>query len=124
MITRDMLDYTAALLNATYINKESGEQKPVDVLIFRLKHQGIDRLEKYVIDKEDHCCGQVFFDAGTENLDNILFYIWSDYSVESRRITPRLLEEEKQMLIEYALEEIKKKRMMEEEKESESVLEK
>ena len=52
----------------------------------------------------------VHFDARTENLDGIHFSVWDEDTAQDDAIVPILDKDEKKILVEYALEELREYR--------------
>ena len=90
--------------------KKDGKEKMVDSVEFEIDHHGIEKLEENVDNETEYIMCFVHFDAGTENLDGIYFAVWDENVAQDDPIVPVLDENEKKILVEYALEELREYR--------------
>ena len=86
------------------------KEKMVDSVEFEIDHHGIEKLENNIENDSEYVMCFVHFDAGTENLDGIYFSVWNEDATQDDAIVPILNEDEKKILVEYALEELKESR--------------
>ena len=87
---------------------EDGKEKFVDSVEFEIDHKGIEKLERNIHDEIEYVMCFVHFDAGTENLDGIYMSIWNEEATIDNPIDTSILDEdEKKVIIEYALNELK-----------------
>lgn len=84
-----------------------GKEKLIDSVEFEIDHHGIEKLEENIDDETEYIMCFVHFDAGTENLDGIYFSVWNENATQDDAIVPILDEDEKKILVEYALEELR-----------------
>ena len=82
------------------------KEKLIDSVEFEIDHHGIEKLEVNIDNETEYIMCFVHFDAGTENLDGIYFSVWNEDATQDDAIIPNLDEDEKKILIEYALEEL------------------
>ena len=90
--------------------KKDGKEKMVDSVEFEIDHHGIEKLEENIDNETEYVMCFVHFDAGTENLDGIYFSVWNEDATQDDAIVPILNEDEKKILVEYALEELREYR--------------
>ena len=90
--------------------KKDGKEKMIDSVEFEIDHHGIEKLEENIDNETEYVMCFVHFDAGTENLDGIYFSVWNEDATQDDAIVPILNEDEKKILVEYALEELKEYR--------------
>ena len=89
-------------------NTKDGKEKLIDSIEFEINHKGIEKLERNIHNKNEYVMCFVHFDAGTENLDGIYMSVWDeDASIDDSIDTSILDEDEKKIIIEYALEELR-----------------
>lgn len=89
-------------------NTEDGKEKLIDCIEFEIDHRGVEKLERNIHDETEYVMCFVHFDAGTENLDGIYMSIWNEEaSIDEPIDTSILDEDEKKIIIEYALNELK-----------------
>lgn len=89
-------------------NTRDGKEKLIDSVEFEINHRGIEKLERNIHDENEYVMCFVHFDAGTENLDGIYMSVWNEEaSIDDTIDTSILDEDEKTIIIEYALNELK-----------------
>lgn len=89
-------------------NTKDGKEKLIDSIEFEINHRGIEKLARNIHSKKEYIMCFVHFDAGTENLDGIYMSVWDeDANIDDSIDTSILDEDEKRVIIEYALEELK-----------------
>lgn len=117
-ITREsILGYgmTGGLINLNWLRSHKpyindGKEKLIDSIEFEINYKGIEKLEKNINNETEYVMCFVHFDAGTENLDGIYLAVWdeenpnTDDDIDSNILN----EEEKKIILEYALEELKR----------------
>ena len=86
------------------------KEKMIDSVEFEIDHHGIKKLEENIDNETEYVMCFVHFDAGTENLDGIYFSVWNEDATQDDAIVPILNEDEKKIIVEYALEELKEYR--------------
>lgn len=90
---------------------EHGKEKPVDIAYFVIDHKGISKLERNINSENEYIACFVHFEAGTENLINIRLSVGIKDGDLDRLIDADILtDEEREVIINYALEELKKAR--------------
>lgn len=89
-------------------NTKDKVKKWIDSVEFEIDHRGIEKLEKNInLDTEYIMCF-VHFNAGTEELDGIYLSVWDEEATTDDNINSNILDEtEKNVIIEYALEELR-----------------
>lgn len=88
---------------------KDGKEKLIDCVEFEISHKGIEKLERNIHDKTEYVMCFVHLEAGTENLDGVYMSIWNeDADIDEPIDTNILSDEEKVIIVEYALEELKK----------------
>lgn len=98
-------------LRAYTPNTRDRKKKLIDSVEFEIAHNGIEKLERNINDETEYIMCFVHFDAGTEDLDGIYMSVWNEEHTSSDSIDTSILnEEEKKMLVEYALEELREYR--------------
>ena len=76
---------------------------------FEINHRGIEKLERNIENETEYIMCFVHFESGTENVDGIFLSVWNEDADMDEPISADILnEEEKQVVISYALEELKK----------------
>jgi len=89
-------------------NTKDGKEKLIDCIEFEIDHRGVEKLERNIHDETEYVMCFVHFDAGTENLDGIYMSVWNEEaSIDEPIDTSILDEDEKKIIIEYALNELK-----------------
>lgn len=92
--------------NTPYTN--DGKEKLIDCVEFEINHRGIEKLEKSIHNENEYIMCFVHFNAGTENLDGIYMSVWNEEAdIDDPVDTSILDEDEKTVIIEYALNELK-----------------
>ena len=88
---------------------KDGIEKRIDCVEFEINHKGIDKLERNIHDETEYVMCFVHLEAGTENLDGIYMSIWNeDANMDDAINTNILTDGERKVVIEYALEELRK----------------
>lgn len=91
-------------------NTRDGKRKRVDSVEFEISHKR-NKLRQYVQSNKEYVMCFVHFDAGTENLDGIYMSIWHENALFDKEIDTSILDEdEKQMLVDYSLNELREHR--------------
>lgn len=90
--------------------KKDGKEKMIDSVEFEIDHHDIEKLEENIDNETEYVMCFVHFDAGTENLDGIYFAVWDENAAQDNPIIPILDEDEKKILVDYALEELREYR--------------
>ena len=89
-------------------NTNDGKRKRIDSVEFEINHKGIEKLERNIHDDTEYIMCFVHFEADTEELDGIYLSIWNeDCSIDDSLNSDILDEEEKRIIVEYALEELR-----------------
>lgn len=89
-------------------NKRDTKEKMIDSVEFEINHRGIEKLERNIHDETEYIMCFVHFESGTEKLDGIYMYIHDeDATIDNSIDTNILCEDEKKIIIEYALEELR-----------------
>lgn len=89
-------------------NTKDGKEKLIDSVEFEINHKGIEKLARNIHNKKEYVMCFVHFDAGTENLDGIYMSVWDeDAEIDDPIDTSILDDEEKKIILEYALEELR-----------------
>lgn len=83
----------------------------IDIVEFEIDIKGISKLERHV-KHEDYIMCYVHFHAGTEKLKGIHFVIWGESAENQIEAEEILTEEEKKVISEYALKELRKQRLI------------
>ena len=114
-IRRENILGDTSLVNTKWLRshtpyKKDGKEKMVDSVEFEIDHHGIEKLERNIDNETEFIMCFVHFDAGTENLDGIYFSVWDEYTAQDDGIISILDEDEKKILVEYALEELREYR--------------
>ena len=92
-------------------NTKDGKEKIIDSVEFEIYHKGIEKLEKNIQNETEYIMCFVHFDVDTENLDGIYMSVWDEEGFTDDPINVSILdEEEKNIIIEYALAELKEYR--------------
>lgn len=87
---------------------KDGKEKLIDCVEFEIDHNGIEKLERNINDETEYVMCFVHLEAGTENLDGIYMSIWNeDADIDEPIDTNILTEEEKKIIIDYALKELR-----------------
>ena len=87
---------------------KDGKEKLIDSIEFEIDHRGIEKLERNIHDENEYVMCFVHFDAGTENIDGIYMSVWNEEAIIDNAIDTSILDEdEKTVIIEYALNELK-----------------
>lgn len=85
-----------------------GKEKLIDCVEFEISHKGIEELENNIENETEYIMCFVHFEAGTENVDNIFLSVWNENADIDEPISADILDEdERQVVISYALEELK-----------------
>lgn len=88
---------------------KDGKEKLIDCVEFEINHKGIEKLERNIDNETEYIMCFVHLEAGTENLDGIYMSVWNeDADIDEPIDTNILTDEEKAIIVEYALEELKK----------------
>lgn len=91
-------------------NTKDGIKKKVDSVEFEVSHKR-NKLRQFIQSKKEYIMCFVHFDAGTENLDGIYMSVWDEDAFLDKNIDTFILDEdEKQMLVEYAFNELREYR--------------
>lgn len=105
------MDTSLAFLNWLRPNTpctNDGKTKLIDSVEFEISHKGIEKLERNIHNENEFIMCFVHFEAGTENVDCICMSVWDEDSTTDDNIDINILtDEEKTILIEYALEELR-----------------
>ena len=89
-------------------NTKDGKEKLIDSVEFEINHKGIEKLKRNIRNKKEYVMCFVHFDADTENLDGIYMSVWDeDGDIDNPIDTSILDDEEKKIILEYALEELR-----------------
>lgn len=89
-------------------NTKDGVVKEIDSVEFEINHRGIEKLERNINSDTEYIMCFVHFEKGTENLDGIYMSVWDEDALTDDSIDTSILnEEEKRILVEYALEELR-----------------
>ena len=88
-----------------------GKEKLIDSVEFEINYKGIEKLERNINDETEYIMCFVHFYANTEELDGIYLSVWNEEGTVDDGINSNILnEEEKKIIVEYALEELKNHR--------------
>ena len=89
-------------------NTKDGVVKEIDSVEFEINHRGIEKLERNINSDTEYIMCFVHFEKGTENLDGIYMSVWDEDAFTDDSIDTSILnEEEKKVIIEYALKELR-----------------
>lgn len=89
-------------------NTKDGIAKEIDSVEFEINHRGIEKLERNINSDTEYVMCFVHFEKGTENLDGIYMSVWDEDAITDDSIDTNILtEEEKDIIIEYALKELR-----------------
>lgn len=89
-------------------NTKDGIEKEIDSVEFEINHKGIEKLERNINDDTEYIMCFVHFNADTEELDGIYMSVWNEEdSIDDSINTDILNEEEKKVIVEYALKELR-----------------
>lgn len=91
-----------------YINDKKA--KYIDSVEFSIDHHGIEKLEQNVEETSEFIECFVHFNAGTETLDGIYFTVLDAIGTSDNPILVDLNENEKKVIVEYAIGELRKER--------------
>lgn len=83
--------------------------KNIDSVEFEIKHKSIEKLERNINSKTEYIMCFVHFNADTEDLDGIYLSVWDDEDgiIDDQLDSNILNKEEKKVIIDYALEELR-----------------
>lgn len=89
-------------------NTNDGKGKRIDSVEFEINHKGIEKLERNIHDDTEYIMCFVHFEADTEKLDGIYLSVWNEECTIDNDINSNILdEEEKKIIIEYSLKELR-----------------
>lgn len=92
-------------------NTKDGIVKEIDSVEFEINHRGIEKLERNINRSTEYIMCFVHFEKGTENLDGIYMSVWDEETLTDDSIDTSILnEEEKKVVIDYALKELRQER--------------
>ncbi len=95
--------------NTPYTN--DGIQKDIDSVEFEICVNGIEKLEQCIQTDAEYMMCFVHFDAGTEDVEGVYLSVWDDEDDTDRSIDASILDEdERKVIVEYALAELKEYR--------------
>lgn len=95
--------------NTPYTN--DGIKKNIDSVEFEINVNGIEKLEQCIHYDTEYLMCFVHFDAGTENVEGVYLSVWDDEDDTDENIDAKILDEdERNVIVEYALEELKEYR--------------
>lgn len=95
--------------NTPYTN--DGIQKEIDSVEFEICVNGIEKLEQCIQYDMEYMMCFVHFDAGTEDVEGVYLSVWDDEDDTDKNIDAKILDEdERSVIVEYALAELKKYR--------------
>ena len=103
----------SSLVNLNWLRKctpytEDGKEVLIDCVEFEIEHKGIEKLERNISKKTEYVMCFVHFNAGTECLDGIYLSVWDEECNTDDSINSDILsEDEKRVIIEYALDELR-----------------
>ena len=87
---------------------KDGKEKLIDSIEFEIDHRGIEKLDRNIHDETEYVMCFVHFDAGTEDLDGIYMSVWNEEaSIYDSIDTSIIDDDEKKIIFEYALEELR-----------------
>lgn len=91
---------------------QDGKEKLIDSVEFEINHKGIEKLERNIHSKTEYVMCFVHFDADTENLDGIYMSVWDEEDCDTDdSINSNILDtEEKKIILDYALKELREER--------------
>jgi len=89
-------------------NTKDGIVKEIDSVEFEINYKGIEKLERNINSNTEYIMCFVHFEKGTENLDGIYMSVWDEETLTDDSIDTSILnEEEKKIIIDYALKELR-----------------
>jgi hypothetical protein len=95
--------------NTPYTNDK--KEKMIDCVEFEINHKGIEKLEANIKTKSEYVMCFVHFNSGTNDVDNIYLEVWNEEGTTDDPINSDILNnEEREIIIKYAIEELKKSR--------------
>ena len=87
------------------------KEKLIDCVEFEISHKGIEKLERNIHNDTEYIMCFVHFNSGTEELEGIYMSKWNeDADIDDEIDTSVLDEEEKKVIVEYALTELRQER--------------
>lgn len=93
--------------NTPYTNDK--KEKIIDCVEFEINHKGIEKLEANIKKKSEYVMCFVHFNSGTNYVDNIYLAVWDEEGITDDPISSDILNnEEREIIINYAIEELKK----------------
>lgn len=91
---------------------EYGKEKLIDIAYFVIDHKGISKLECNIHNENEYLACFIHFEAGTENLINICLPVGiKDGDLERLVDADILTNKEREVVVNYALEKLKKARL-------------
>ena len=92
-------------------NTKDGVRKVIDSVEFEINHRRIEKLKCYIQNRKQYVMCFVHFDKDTENLDGIYMSVWNEDASGEISIDTSILEEkERQVILDYALSELREHR--------------
>ena len=90
-------------------NNRDTKEKMIDSVEFEINHKGIEKLERNIHNKTEYIMCFVHFNANTEDLDGIYLSVWDeeDGNTDDNIDSNIFNEEEKKIIVDYALEELR-----------------